>query len=170
MSGHEGMDEPGGSPPCFDTSEQPLEMWAEGYGFGEVPDGVGVFGVVIEVAGEGGTTTFTAFRTGDASMRTSGGRTVTAGTSHERVREAAIALIERAESLIDAFTPADDTPPPPAGTARFYLVTDRGRYFADEPAEALSSATGTLPDLTAAANALLTELRVLDERMQRGGQ
>ena len=49
-------------------------------------------------------------------------------------------------------------------------MTGRGRYFADETAEALSSATGTRPALTAAAGALFTELRVLDEAMQRGEQ
>lgn len=165
------MNEKGGSPPCFDSMEEPLERWAEGYGFGDAPDSIRVFGVVAEVAGEGGTATFTAYRTGDASMHTSGGAVRSDWASPENVRRAAIALVESAESLIDAFAPAADAAaPPPPGKARFHLITDRGRYFHDETADALDTATGDLPALTQAANALFTELRVLDETPQRGGQ
>lgn len=163
------MSEPNSDSPYHDLRQMALNLRAEDLGFEPVPDETRVFGVVLDVVTEGGAATFTAYRTGDGSMYTSPAGGMIGGFAHENVRRAAIALVECAESHFDAFTPADAVAPlPPADTARFYLVTDHGRFFADEPVEALFTATGNLPDLTAAANALFTELRVLDEAVLWG--
>lgn len=134
-----------------------LSSTAEEFGI-DLPDDLhAAYGVVIDIAMEDGSVTFTAFLTGDASMYTHLGGGIIGGIGHETVRTAAIGLVEAATERLGEFTPADETPLPPAGTARFIALTNRGRYAADLPFDDLFNPSRD--PLIIAANALFTELR-----------
>jgi len=124
------------------------------------------FGVVIDIAVEGGSATFTAFRSSDASMYTSVGGGIIGGVGHESVRQAAVELVEKAGETIPDLTLTTDTPLPDPNRVRFYVLTTTGKFVAEETEENFFTAAGPFAELFLAANNLLTELRQIDDDRQ----
>lgn len=121
------------------------------------------YGVLIDIAVEDGSATIVAFRTGDASMYTSSGGGIIGGIGHETVRNASIKLVEAANKKIAELATTDSMQIPEPGNVRYYVLTNNGRYFADETEDEFFSRSGRLSDLSAAGNDLIAELRVIDE-------
>jgi hypothetical protein len=148
--------------PYLDLRDMALSATAESLGL-ELSNNAEAFGVVIDVAVEGGSATFTAFRSGDASMYTSAGGGMIGGGSHEKVSEAAIALVEKASEATPRLTPTADRALPLPNRVRFYVLTNGAKFFAEDSDENFFTAEGKFADLFLAANNLITELRQVDE-------
>jgi hypothetical protein len=122
-----------------------------------------VFGIIIDIAENEGSATIVSFRTGDASFYTSSGGGMIGGIGNENVRKAAIGLTDAAEASIPMLAVTSETPIPPAGRVRIYLLTDNAKYFGEEEAGAFFSENSKYPSISRAANNLVTQLRELDE-------
>lgn len=124
---------------------------------------VRTYGVVIDVASAAGLATYVAFETGDASMYTSTGGGIIGGIGHEAVRGAARALVKTAGEQVSNLAPAEKTPLPDARRVKIYVLTNQGRYVAEDSTDNFFSPSGRNRALWTAANELLTELRIIDE-------
>jgi hypothetical protein len=151
--------------PYTELRERALNVAAEDLGLATLGE-TEAFGVVIDIAVEGGSATFTAFRSGDASMYTSGGGGIIGGVGHEEIRHAAGALVKMAGETIPDLTQTTDMPLPDPNRVRFYVLTTNGKFVAEETDENFFTATGPFADLFLAANNLLTELRQIDDDRQ----
>ena len=149
-----------GSDAYLQLRELALSSTAEEFAIDLSPDQHQAYGVVIDIATEDGSATVAAFSTGDASMYTHPGGGIIGGIGHESVRDAAMGLVEAAGRRLAEMTPTEDTPLPPPGTARFFALTNRGKYAADVSFEDLF--TPSQDSLIVAANALFTELREIE--------
>jgi hypothetical protein len=141
---------------ALNTTAETLEITLE-------QDRIQAFGVVIDIGTEEGFGTFVAFRTGDTSMYTSGGGGIIGGIGHERVRNAAVALVQKAETRINDMEPTTETPLPAVGFVHLYVLTNKGKYYADDTELNFFTTAGKFADLSAAANEMISELREIDE-------
>jgi len=143
----------------LDLRMQALEMPPEM--FEVVPDSRRpvVYGVLMDWELGGGTATFVSFISGDTSSYTSSGGGVIGGVGHENVRNASVALIEKAKDYIGQFVRSDDASPPRNKSVKFFLLTTQGRFVAEEEMVDFDNGSSPLLGLFVEANKVITELR-----------
>jgi len=115
------------------------------------------------------TVTILSMRDGTASLYTTSTFGMIGGQSHERVRLAAIRYVKEAERHVGASKPVTDFPYPKPGQVYFYLLTYDGvrRCVGDETG--IERGSDPTRPLFAAAQDVMTELRLLMEHGDAGG-
>src|SRR5215210_2485194 len=99
----------------------------------ELPD---VWGVLLETGHPEGSSTLVALADGTTSLYLSSGGGIIGGGEHEPVATATKRLVGAAQQEIDAFPPAEDQDPPPAGQATIRVLTyDGARSIQAEEAD-----------------------------------
>ena len=125
-----------------------------------------VYGIVMDWNTGKGIATFVAFRTGDASMYTSTGGGVLGGGFHENVKRAALAFIEKAQTKLNNTTKTEATPLPDERSVKFYFLTNKGKFVADEQMKNFENNSSEWLELFEEGNKIVTELRLTSESQQ----
>lgn len=120
-----------------------------------------IYGVLMDWPLGEQTVTIFSLSTGDASLYTTSTFGVIGGFSHENVRTAAIHLVRMADAFFDDAVPATAYPYPKPGHIRFYLLTFNGVRVIDADQAAVESGSNRYTPLFAAAQDVMTQLRLV---------
>ena len=122
-------------------------------------DQVLVYGVVMDWDLGEGIATLVSFSTGDASMYLSSGGGVIGGGPHENVSRAAKELVHKGQQYLSKMDPTTTTPQPDKSCVRFYLLTNKGKFYAQEKFANIENKTSAWLPLFEECNKVITELR-----------
>ena len=112
-----------------------------------------------------GSATVVAMADGNASVYLSGGGGFIGGSqSHETIRAAAKKTVEIAEEVQPLMRATTSYPLPQRGQVTFYLLTDAGVFTASAPDEDLRSHRSPLYKLGDAAQTIITEYRLIQQK------
>jgi hypothetical protein len=123
-----------------------------------------VFGVVMDWDLGEGIATFISLETGDASMYLSSGGGMIGGKGHKNVADAAQAFVASAQSYLDKASKTDTTPLPDKDCVRFYLLTNKGKFAAQEQIKNFTNNTSPWLPLFEDGNKVISELRLTEEQ------
>ncbi len=123
--------------------------------------------VVMDWPLEQQTITILASSVGDASVYTTATFGIMGGIGHEKVRKAAISLVECAKKHLGLALPTSDYSYPDHSHVRFFFVTPSGVRSVTFPATEVQKEGTDAYDLYARGQEVLTELR-LTTRKERG--
>ena len=146
--------------PYQDLRAQALRVTPGDLGLQLRPDRQSVYGVVMDMGLPDGTATLAAYSTGDASLYLSSGGGMIGGGGHAKVRQAAQALMQVAESHLTSFSTTSAFDRPAGGRARFFLLTNRGVLAATVAEDEVDAGQAPLSPVWHAAQQVLTELRL----------
>jgi hypothetical protein len=121
-----------------------------------------VYGVVMDWDVGSGIATLSSYATGDASMYLSSGGGMIGGGQHEKVSTAAKAFVDKAQTYLAKASKTDATPLPDKDCVRFYFLTNKGRFSAQEQLQKFdnNSSSAWLP-LFEKGNQVIAALREL---------
>ena len=122
-----------------------------------------VFGVVMDIGFPEGWATIVALADGNASLYLSGGGGVIGGVGHEKVRNAAIAMNQVADTFAKQTKTTTSTPLPKPGEVTFYLLTTRGILTVTAREEDLGEERDVLSPLFYAGQDVITQLRLVSD-------
>ena len=117
-----------------------------------------VYGVIMDLDLGKGIGTFVSFETGDASMYLSNGGGMIGGQAHQNVQYAAKEFVSIAQTFLDKTSRADNTPLPDKNCVRFYLLTNKGKFSAQEKLENIDNNSSIWLPLFIAGNKVANEL------------
>lgn len=123
-----------------------------------------VFGVVMDWDLGDGTMTLITYQTGDASMYLSSGGGVIGGGQHENVSKASKEFVSMAQNYVDKSSKADTTTLPDKDCLKFYFLTNKGKFVAQETIDNIENKSSKWLDLFENANNVITELRLTTEK------
>ena len=123
-----------------------------------------IYGVVMDWDLGDGTATFISFSTGDASMYLSSGGGLIGGGQHENVSTAAKEFIDKAQQYLVKTTKIDSTPLPDKNCVRFYFMTNKGKFTAQENLENFDNKSSLWLPLFVEGNKVISELRLTQEK------
>ncbi len=118
-----------------------------------------VHGLVIDWDMNGTVLTLTAYITGAANAFLSSGSFLTGAGSNPSVAENAAVLVQIAQGYLGRCMPVNDTGLPLPGTVRFYLLTNKGVFAAQEMLAAIESDMSPWAELFYRANGMLEEIK-----------
>jgi hypothetical protein len=113
---------------------------------------------------DGGSYTVVAVADGSASIYLSSGGGFIGGIAHENVRKAAKAMVDTAKTLQPKMVSTSSYPLPKGGEVAFYVLTDAGVFTATAPEQALGQNRHALSPLFYAAQEIVTQYRLINER------
>ena len=123
-----------------------------------------VYGVLTDWDMGGVTATVMSMRDGTASLYTTSTFGVLGGQGHANVRQAAAHYVKVAQQFAESGKPVTEFPYPKSGQVFYYLLTYDGvRHIIGSESEIEDGSDPTLP-LFAAAQDVLTELRLITEK------
>lgn len=123
-----------------------------------------VFGVVMDWDLGDGTMTLITYQTGDASMYLSSGGGVIGGGQHENVNKASKEFVSMAQNYLDKSSKADTTTLPDKDCFKFYFLTNKGKFVAQESIDNVENKTSKWLNLFENANDVITEMRLTTEK------
>ena len=126
-----------------------------------------VYGVVMDWDLGEGIATFISFVTGDASMYLSSGGGMIGGSGHDNVISAAKAFVAKAQNYLDKTSKTDTTPLPDKNCVRFYLLTNKGKFTAQEQLQNFDNNSSSWLSLFEEGNKVITELRIVEEGIRK---
>lgn len=91
-----------------------------------------IYGVIMDWDLGKGIMSLITYKTGDASMYLSTGGGVIGGGQHENVNKASKQFVKLADKYLDKAVKTDLTPIPDKNCVRFYFLTTKGKYYAQE--------------------------------------
>ena len=127
-------------------------------------DQIKVYGVVMDWDLGEGIATFISFSTGDASMYLSSGGGLIGGGQHENVSIAAKTFVDKAQLYLSKTNKIDSTPLPDKNCVRFYFLTNKGKYSAQDELKNFDNNTSIWLPLFNEGNKVITELRLIQEK------
>ncbi len=123
-----------------------------------------VYGIIMDWEMGGATASTVAYQTGDASLYLSSGGGVIGGGQHQKVNSAAKQFVSLAQTFLDKTTKAEATPLPSTDEVKFYLLTNKGVFIAQEQMKKFENNSSSWLKLFEEGNILLTELRKTSEK------
>jgi hypothetical protein len=123
-----------------------------------------IYGVIMDWDLGEGIMTLITYKTGDASMYLSTGGGVIGGGQHENVNKASKQFVKLADKYLDKAVKTDLTPIPDKNCVRFYFLTTKGKYYAQEQMINFENKTSQWLDYFEEANKVITELRLTTEK------
>jgi len=123
-----------------------------------------VFGVVMDWDLGDGTMTLITYQTGDASIYLSSGGGVIGGGQYESVNKASKEFVSLAQNYLEKASVADMTTLPSKDYFKFYFLTNKGKYVAQESIANIENKTSRWRSLFENANNVITELRNTTEK------
>ena len=123
------------------------------------------YAVVMDVSlGQDGTMTLVSIIDGNASIYLSSGGGVIGGVAHESVRKAAIDFVNAGEKYISKMVSVDTFPLPKMDNARFYVLTNKGKYSIEEEMDKIENGKSNLESFFYSGDKVITELRLTTEK------
>lgn len=123
------------------------------------------YAVVMDVSlGQDGTMTLVSIIDGSASIYLSSGGGVIGGVAHETVRKAAIDFVNVGETFISKMTSVDSFPLPKTDNARFYVLTNKGKYSAEEQMDKIENSKSDWESFFYSGDKVITELRLITDQ------
>lgn len=144
-----------------DLRRQALAVKAEDLNITLSPKKVSVYGVVMDWDMPEGVATTIAFSTGDASLYNSAGGGVIGGSAHKNVQNAAKELLRIADGFVARTSSLVDTPLPKKDCVRFYLLTNKGIFTAEEKMANFENETSPWYPFFEEVNKVITELTII---------
>ena len=129
----------------------------------ESSDETKVFAIVMDWDLGTGIATIAAYKTGDASMYLSSGGGVIGGGQHENVRQSVFTYVQLGQEFLSKSKKTESTPLPDKDSVRFYLLTNKGTYYAQEEMKNIENESSDWLRLFEEANKVLAELRKTTE-------
>ncbi len=149
--------------PYRDLRNIALALTSEQVGIKIPTDQTKIYGVVMDWDVDKGTATLASFISGDASLYLSSGGGFIGGRGHDNVKKAAAAFVTKAEEYLTKATKTDETSLPNNGGVKFYFLTNKGRFVAQEEAKNFEDNSSQWLELFKEGNNLITELRIAAE-------
>ncbi|MCF8451133.1 MAG: hypothetical protein K9G49_14765 [Taibaiella sp.] len=118
-----------------------------------------VYGVVMDWDMNGVVLTLSAYITGAANVALSNGASVMGGGKNPAVAEQASEFVQVAQNYLLRAVPVSDTILPAIGTVKFYLLTNRGIYSAQELLSAIDDQTSPWVGLFFRGNMVVNEIK-----------
>ena len=118
-----------------------------------------VYGVLMDWNLNESVMTLAAYITGAVSMYLSTGEGVNGGGKDPRVGEAAVELVTAAQAYLGRAMPVTTTGLPPKGCIRFYLLTNKGLYAAQEQMIHFEDASSPWLQLFELGSEVISEIR-----------
>jgi hypothetical protein len=146
--------------PYHDLRNMAFSATLEQLGVQLPSDQTKVYGVIMDWDLPEGTATLVSFLSGDASLYLSSGGGVIGGVGHDNVKQASFAFISKAEKYLSKTTKTDTTPLPNKEGIKFYLLTNKGKFVAQEQMKNIENESSEWLDLFEEGNKLITELRM----------
>ncbi len=150
--------------PYEDLRNMALATTTEQLGLELTNDKTKVYGVIMDWNVGEGIATFIAFQTGDASMYTSTGGGAIGGGYYENVKKAFVMFIDKAQNYLNITTKTETTPLPEKNNVKFYFLTNKGKFVAQEQMKNFDNNSSQWLELFEEANKVITELRLTTER------
>ena len=123
------------------------------------------WGVIMDSSfTDGGSYTVVAIVDGSASIYLSSGGGFMGGIAHDNIRKAAKAMVNAGTTLQSKMAPTTSFPLPKGGETSFYLLTDAGLFGATASEQALVREHHALSPLFFAAQEVITQYRLINER------
>jgi hypothetical protein len=122
-----------------------------------------VYGVVMDWDVGRGTATLTSFTTGDASLYLSSGGGMLGGGQHQSVSNAAKSFVDKAQNYLDKTIKTETTPLPDKNCVRFYLLTNKGKFSAQEGLQNFENNSSSWLELFEEGNKVISALRLINE-------
>jgi hypothetical protein len=141
-----------------------LSVTAEQLGLKISEEQTKIYGIVMDWDLGDGIATVSAYETGDASMYLNSGGGVIGGGQHENVRNVVFPYITKGQNFLSKATLTESTPLPDKNCVRFYFLTNKGRFMAQENMKNIESKTSEWFTLFEEANKVLSELRLISEK------
>lgn len=148
--------------PFNDLRQMALSATPERLGL-ETSSETKVFGIVMDWDVGDGIATITTYETGDASMYLSSGGGVIGGGQHDNVRQAVFPYVQLGQGFLTKAEKTESTPLPDKGCVRFYFLTNKGIFFAQEKMKNIENKSSDWLILFEEANKVLTELLLTAE-------
>ncbi len=123
-----------------------------------------VWGVLMELGYPQAVATLAVFADGTSSLYISTGGGVIGSGEHKPVRAEAEKFLFAAQSFIEHFERAEDTPYPKAGRVRFYVRTFEATLTAEADEQDLGRKIHKLGPLFHAGHAVIAQMRLISER------
>ena len=123
-----------------------------------------VFGVLMDWDFGDRIATFVSFSNGEASMYLSTGGGVIGAGEYKNVSKVAKAFVEMAQKKFDKVTKIDSTPLPDKSCVRFYFMTNKGKFTAQEDLKNFNNKSSIWLPLFEEGNKLILELKSIQEK------
>jgi hypothetical protein len=118
-----------------------------------------VYGVVMDWDMGGHMLTLAAYITGAANVYLSTGSGITGGGKNPEVGELAVKFVTDAQEFINRTIPVSAADYPASGCVRFYLLTNKGMFAAQEQVAHFEDTTSPWLALFIRGNTVITEMR-----------
>jgi hypothetical protein len=137
-----------------------LTKKASEFGIPPSLDNGAVYCVVVDWPVDDQIVSVVSLSDGNASLYTTSTFGIIGGFAHERVRAAAIRLVEAGNALRRSATPTTDYSYPKPNKIRFYMVTYGGVMVIDADRASVEGGSDKTSELFARAQDVITELRL----------
>jgi hypothetical protein len=124
------------------------------------------YGILMETGYPQAVATLSVFASGDTSLYFSTGGGVIGGIGHETVRKAAVHFIEQSRMFLSSMAQCSDTPLPPQGEVRFYILTTKGLFTTRANEIELGEGRSPLSPLFYSGQEVITQLRMATEKQK----
>ena len=120
-----------------------------------------IYGVVMDWDVGNGIATLVAFENGEASLYLSSGGGIAGGGAHANVRNSAVQFISLAQDYLGNTIKTDSETLPEKEGIKFYLLTSKGKFVAQEKMTNIENKTSVWLPLFEEGNKVISELRVI---------
>jgi hypothetical protein len=122
-----------------------------------------VYGCIVEWFTGENIVTIVAFKTGDVSMYLRSGQIYVGGYAHENIETNGLNLIHEASTKISITKYTDDYSLPIKGNVNYYLLTNKGKYYATEKSDNLQAHNSEWNKTFEFVNKIIYEYRSISE-------
>lgn len=146
-----------------------LELTPDEIGITSASERGQVWGILMEMGYREGLATLLALADGTTSLYWGHGGGVIGAGEHESVQRASGAFLVAGETHRSKMDPVEEYPLPGVGRVRFYCRTSTDTLSGEAAEDDLARGTDPLSELFYAGHAVITEIRHLAERPEKGG-
>ena len=122
-----------------------------------------LYGVVVDFDMGPAIVTIVAFKSGDASVYLNTGQMFIGGYGREKIRNSGLKLVNEAQSYLDKTKLTALTDLPGKQNIKFFLLTNKGKFFHEEPFANIESNKSEWSKLFYLANDIVTQYRLIDQ-------
>jgi hypothetical protein len=125
-----------------------------------------VYGIVMDWDVGSGIATLVAFESGEASLYLSSGGGLIGGGRHENVKKSTEQFISLSQTMLANTTKVDTALLPDKDCVKFYLLTSKGKFVAQEKMGNIENKISKWLPLFEEGNKVISELRIASENTQ----
>lgn len=149
--------------PYTDLRNQALNVTTAQLGLDIDSNLITVYGTITDLDIGPAIVTIVAFKTGDASVYLSSGQMFIGGVTKEKIRAAALKLVDEAQQYLSKVKLSDSKDLPNKQNVKFTFLTNKGKYVHEESLENVESEKSEWSKLFYLANDIVTEYRLIDQ-------